>query len=163
MPTSPVQAVSSEGCWRSLNEQGPFLIATFSTEGRLLSLNRTPSGASGEGLIGRSIAELFPLGDGPDTEAALRGVIETGRAARVEIPAGLSDSRMIWLELELLPIREGEVVTGALGLAIDVTETKQTALELRMTVNALHRTIEAREQLASDLHDGTLQSLYGIG
>jgi len=163
VPTSPAQTVSPDGCWRSLIDQGPFLIATFSIDGRLLSLNRTPSGAPGDQLIGRSIAELFPLGDGPDTEAALRTVIETGRATRVEIPARLSESRMMWVELELLPIHESGAVTGAIGLAVDVTESKQTALELRMTVNALHRTIEAREQLASDLHDGTLQSLYGIG
>jgi signal transduction histidine kinase len=44
-----------------------------------------------------------------------------------------------------------------------VTEGKQAALELRMTVNALHRAIEAKEQLEADLHDGTLQSLYGAG
>jgi PAS domain S-box-containing protein len=149
--------------WRTLVRAGPFYVAAFDPDGRLTFLNRSRSPLGPTEFLGCHFSELFPSGDGPDLEAAFRAVVDRGEPQRIEVPARLDDDRVVWLELHLLPVSEDGRTSSILAVGIDVSAANQTALELRMSVNALHRVIESREQLEADLHDGILQSLYGVG
>lgn len=158
LPAHPLS--DGDARWRALVEGSPFYVAVFGPDRRLVFLNRTRGRRPPSDFVGRSAGDLLPLGDGVQLDAVLERVMASGRPERAEVPAEV-DHQTIWLELNVLPL--GADPGGAIVLGRDVTEAKQAALELRMTVNALHRAIEAKEQLEADLHDGTLQSLYGVG
>ncbi len=154
---------TSESRWQALTRGVPLYVATFSCDGYLTFLNRGQGIDDPAPFLGRHISELLPLGDGLDIRDAITEVVGDGSPVRLEIPAMLQDSRMRWLELHLAPLREDDRIVGVLAVGLDVTDSRQSAIELRMSVNALHRVIESREQLEADLHDSVLQSLFGVG
>lgn len=52
---------------------------------------------------------------------------------------------------------------GTAGIARDITERQLKELALQRSEQMLLWALEQRERLALDLHDGSIQSLYGIG
>jgi signal transduction histidine kinase len=158
----PHPSGTSESRWQALTRGVPLYVATFSRDGYLTFLNRGQGIDNPAPFLGRHISELLPLGDGLDIRDAIDDVVGGASPVRLEIPAMLQD-RMRWLELHLAPLREDERIVGVLAVGLDVTDSRQSAIELRMSVNALHRVIESREQLEADLHDSVLQSLFGVG
>lgn len=158
--TRTATRIGTDPRWDALVASGPFHIALCRPGGDMVFLPRLGPSL---GLADRYIAELLPPGDGPELGELLERVLSDGLPRSVELPARLADQSSARFEVSLLPVR-GEVGTEAVLLvARDITESSRTALELRMSVNALHRAIEWREQLEADLHDGILQSLYGVG
>lgn len=153
-------ARASDALWRALVENVPYYVALISPDRRLVYLNRALGRRPVTELTGQSIEELIP--HTAAVHEAINRVLAGGAAEHLEAPLSLDSVR--WFELHLSPIRadDGDPL-GLLAVGIETTENRQTAIELRMTVNALHRLIEAREQLSADLHDGILQSLYGVG
>jgi signal transduction histidine kinase len=138
--------------WEALVAGAPFHVAVADADGQLRFANRADPGSPPGASAGRRLSDLFPA-----ARAAAAGHPEM---VEVRVARG---QQTRWLDLHLLPIRTGPEAGGVLAIAIEATEARQAAMELRMSVNALHRVIESREQLAADLHDGILQSLYGIG
>jgi PAS domain S-box-containing protein len=53
--------------------------------------------------------------------------------------------------------------SGTAGIARDITERQQKELALQRSEQMLRWTLDQQERLALDLHDGSIQSLYGIG
>jgi len=53
--------------------------------------------------------------------------------------------------------------SGTAGIARDITERQQKDQALQRSEQMLLWALEQRERLALDLHDGSIQSLYGIG
>jgi signal transduction histidine kinase len=156
-------AGSADLLWQTLVASVPFYVAVISPERRILFLNRTRGSRPVSELVGRRIDELDErLGRelGPVLDRVL-----TGRGSEsIELPASMDQAPTMWLEIHVSAlVAPGTGLIGALLVARDVTDSRQVAIELRMSVNALHRLIDAREQLAHDLHDGILQSLYGVG
>lgn len=163
MPPAPAVIVDpSAPRWDALVGDAPFYVAVIDGAGRVRFLNRTPGGEPPASYLGRPVAELLPPTEAAALARLLADVARRGGARRVDVPAR-AGQQTIWLDVHLLPIRSGPEAGSVLAIGIDVTEGKQAALELRMSVNALHRVIEWREQLGADLHDGILQSLYGVG
>ncbi len=159
-PDLPARA--GDALWRALVDSVPYYVALVSTEGRLIYLNHTKGANPPSVYTGRHVTDLVPI---PAQRAAeiLSRALATPGPEELEIPITV-DGNTRWFRLLLNGIRDREAQPlGVLVVGQDVTEQRQTAIELRMSVNALHRLVEAREQLAADLHDGILQSLYGIG
>ena len=152
---------ATEALWRALVDNVPYYVALISPDQRLVYLNRPFGSRPISAFTGRFMAELLPAGSEAGL-TALGWILEHGGTERLELP--LSGDSTRWFELHLTAIREPDGgVVGVLAVGIETTERRQTAIELRMSVNALHRLIEAREQISADLHDGILQSLYGVG
>ena len=53
--------------------------------------------------------------------------------------------------------------SGTAGIARDITERRQTEESLQRSQQMLRWTLDKQERQALDLHDGSIQSLYGIG
>ena len=53
--------------------------------------------------------------------------------------------------------------SGTAGIARDITERRQKEQALQRSEQMLRWTLDQQERLALDLHDGSIQSLYGIG
>jgi PAS domain S-box-containing protein len=53
--------------------------------------------------------------------------------------------------------------SGTAGIARDITERRQTEEALQRSQQMLRWTLDQQERQALDLHDGSIQSLYGIG
>jgi signal transduction histidine kinase len=138
----------------------PFYVGTVSPGGVVLSINRAGS-VLAERIVGRAVTELAPSAD-PSFPTALAAVTGGADAATAEF-AFPQASGTRWISCHLVPLRSGGEVSSVLVVGFDATEAKQSGAELRMSVNALHRLLEEREELAADLHDGILQSLYGVG
>lgn len=137
-----------------------FYVGTVSLDGVITSINGGDTFTPDQ-VIGRAVVDLAP-GAEPSFPNALAAIKAGAEAARAEFPVARRAGTR-WLACHLVPIRSGATTDGVLVVAFDVTESRQADVELRMTVNALHRLLEDREGLAADLHDGILQSLYGVG
>lgn len=121
--------------------------------------------ADGDGAaagVGQSVTELMPE-VAPAAMDAIRAATEASGSVEQDVPLAIKGVSR-WFRASVSAIRgPSGAPDGVLVIAHDVTKTKQSAVELRMSVNALHRLLEAREQLSADMHDGILQSLYGLG
>ncbi|MEO8449614.1 MAG: PAS domain-containing protein [Gemmatimonadota bacterium] len=158
-----VEVATYEARWRSLEAMAPFHVATVSEDGRLASLNQALGAPAPAEALGRPIEDLLPAEQVGRARTALEHTILTRQPLTLQVQIPVRDQSSRWLDIHLGPLIEGDRVVGAIAIGVDITEIKQAESELRMSVNALHRLGEEREGLAADLHDGILQSLYGVG
>ena len=157
-----VPGVVSDALWQALVASAPYHLALVSKEGRLFYSDRGQPPLDPNETMGRLIAEMVPE-KAAAVMTAIDQAVAIGRSDRMEVQTTLGGVTR-WIDLQVTPVRGGaNELIGALIVGHDVTDAKQAGIELRMSVNALHRLVEQREQLSADLHDGILQSLYGVG
>jgi PAS domain S-box-containing protein len=155
-----------EGRYRDLFENANDIIFTCDSAGRLTSLNK-----AGELIFGYNRQEAEGLDffqlvtaeqcDLVRSQFQRRLGGEPHGAAELELIA--RDGRRICLELNTrLDYQEGRLV-GLRGIARDITGRKEAEAALRQSESELRESLEARERLGRDLHDGIIQSIYAVG
>jgi two-component system, cell cycle sensor histidine kinase and response regulator CckA len=123
---------ASEARYRSLVQQAKDIIFAFDLQGRIVSVDgafETITGWRADEWIGRPFVEIA------EPESAVRGMnrfIEVVRGDVTdysEYAIRKADGSTITIELTAQAIREGERVTGVVGIARDVTQRKQLEAE----------------------------------
>jgi integral membrane sensor domain MASE1/CheY-like chemotaxis protein len=95
-----------------------------------------------EAIAGRTDREVFPReADAVALAAIKRRVLESGESVRAEVSLYLRGAER-WYDLSLRPYRQGDAISGILGVGMDVTERKQLEAGLRASHGTFRRLVQ---------------------
>ncbi|MBV9120454.1 MAG: PAS domain S-box protein [Chloroflexi bacterium] len=143
--------------WQELT--GDAIVIT-DLKGRVLAWNKGAEqqlGWTAEEVLGQELAWVNPE-ERPAAIARIRQVAEERRGFTFEAERVAKDGRLVPLLTTLSPLIDQEGVAGVLSVSKDMSAWHE--LEAKSRELALLR---ERQRIAMDLHDGVIQSLYGVG
>jgi PAS domain S-box-containing protein len=112
----------SEERWRSLVTNAPDVILTVDREGRILSINRTVTGARVADVLGRRVHEWVPPDVVPKVNAALENAFKAGKSSSYETLSQGPNGTSAWYITRVGPVKVGDQVVCATFIATDITE-----------------------------------------
>jgi PAS domain S-box-containing protein len=116
----------SEEYWRALVENAPAFIVTVDREGTIATVRRAMEGGTPEATVGYTIFAFAAPEAHDEWRDVLRQVFEDGKRLTVENQASQSSGEVRWWSCTVGPVWEGDTVTAAVIVAVDVTERKET-------------------------------------
>lgn len=168
------QLRESEARLRAIVDSAPIVLFAIDRDGVIsfsAGVGPDPLGKKPGEAVGWPAAELFT--DHSDVVEGIRGAL-SGIEGRVELT---QDERSF--SLSLAPFRDAAGnTTGAIVVAVDVTEHRHAEELLKQTVATLkqvdenrrallgrlvHAQEEERRTIASDIHDDSIQSMFAVG
>ena len=163
------ELLKSHAFIRHIIDTDPNLIFAKDREGRYTLVNKAVAdfyGTTVETLIGKTDADVNP---NAEEVAALRrqdlGVMD--RLTELYIPEEIvtdTAGNRRWFQTVKRPLMDEEgIASHVLGAATDITARKKVEEALRQREQDLQRALAERERISEELHDGLLQSLYGVG
>jgi PAS domain S-box-containing protein len=146
----------SEQRFRALVENTPDLIFEIDADGTFTYLSpssHTVKGFPPEALQGTHIRDRVHPDDDAHAEETLRRLLmeQQPDGAQVRVLHGDGNWRMHWPRLTPLFDASG-TLTGAIGIARDVTQEKQTEEALRQSEEQARRLLEEKELLLREVH-----------
>ncbi|BBJ00137.1 hypothetical protein FGKAn22_18290 [Ferrigenium kumadai] len=154
-----------EFMWHVLDTD-PNLIFVKNAEGKFILVNQAMADACGrtvQEMIWKSNAEIYP--DHPQEVAGFlaadREVIQDRREVVLTESAQLPDGRQRWYLTIKRPLIEDNGVVSVLGIAMDITEQRQSQIKLAESYKELQRLSshlenaleDERTRIARELHD----------
>lgn len=124
------EARESRAEWRALVEDAVDIIASIDRDGRIRFINRGVPPLRREEIIGSSIERFMPAEEHDRVRVLLEHVFTTGQPANIEVMGQVPGAPVAWYSLHLGPIRTDGVITGAVAVARDITQKKQTEAQL---------------------------------
>lgn len=152
---------------RGLYEALPDGLAYATLDGRLLMVNsafEALSGLTKEELLAKTYQDLVPEAFRMHGTDLVEKLIEKGVPIEYERESIGSDGRRVPVAVTFFLVKNGRgAPVGLASLVKDITRCKKAERDLHEREHQLRAVLEEREQLAQDLHDGLIQSLYAIG
>lgn len=158
--------VALENRFRDLFENANDIIFTVDPAGRLTSLNKAGEqilGFTREEALQKSIVEMVV----PEQRESFRQHLEkpppheSGRALEMQITT--KGGERLTLEVNCRPNYQEDQPFGIQCIARDITARKGAEAALRQSEQQLRKSLEDKERIGRDLHDGIIQSIYAVG
>jgi len=159
------EAILEERC-RDLFENANDIIYSHDLAGNLTSFNRAGEQILGYGrseALGMNIAKVVaPVHMHLITEKLEEKLAGAPRTS-YELEVIGKDGRHRFLEVNSRLIYQDAKPVGVQGIARDISGRMESERELRQREQQLQKSLEERERLGQDLHDGIIQSIYAVG
>jgi PAS domain S-box-containing protein len=163
------ELLKSHAFIRHIIDTDPNAIFAKDREGRYTLVNKAVAdfyGTTVEALIGKTDADFKEHAE--ELEAVRRQDLEVmDRRTELYIPEETltdTDGNRRWFQTVKRPlINEQGIASHVLGAATDITARKKVEEALRQREQDLQTASAERERISEELHDGLLQSLYGVG
>jgi len=150
-----------------LYDCAPIGYLTLSATGVILEANLpacTLLGPQRKQLLGQSVLRFVKAEDQPTLLSRLRESLKTGIRQACELGLDQEKNLTVRFETVVLPDKSGHP-HRLLTALLDMTERTRAEAALLVCQQGVERqrSLEERERIGHDLHDGVLQSLYAIG
>jgi PAS domain S-box-containing protein len=163
------ELLKSHAFIRHIIDTDPNLIFAKDREGRYTLVNKAVAdfyGTTVEALIGKTDAEFNVNPDEASTlwhqDLAVMDHLTELYIPEETVTDGAGNRR--WFQTVKRPLMdEHGIASHVLGAATDITARKKVEEALRQREQDLQAALAERERISEELHDGLLQSLYGVG
>lgn len=151
----------------TLIQASPLAIMSLDTEGNhIVRWNRAAEQIFGwreEEILGRPFP-LVPPGLEDESDALWNQAVRAGFLRGIELQRLRKDGTLIDIALWVTVLKDADGrVTDTFGIVEDITDRTRVEEALHLSERALRRALREREQLARNLHDNIIQSIYAIG
>lgn len=151
----------------TLIQASPLGIMSLDTEGNnIVRWNRAAEQIFGwreEEVLGRPLPNV-PPGLEDESDALWNQAVREGFLRGIELQRLRKDGALIDIALWVTIVKDADGrVTDTFGIVEDITDRKRVEEALHLSERALRRALREREQLARNLHDNIIQSIYAIG
>lgn len=151
----------------TLIQASPLGIMSLDTEGNnIVRWNRAAEQIFGwreEEVLGRPLPNV-PPGLKDESDALWNQAVREGFLRGIELQRLRKDGALIDIALWVTIVKDAQGrVTDTFGIVEDITDRKRVEEALHLSERALRRALREREQLARNLHDNIIQSIYAIG
>jgi two-component system, LuxR family, sensor kinase FixL len=129
----------SEERWRSLVESAPDMILLLDRHGKIDYINHTrPRPSLGAGFVtGHTVYEFADPPYHEEIRVGLAAVFEQATAVTHNVTGRDDDGNLRWFQSHLAPIQFSGKVIGATAIVRDVTEERESQLQLQQTQDHL--------------------------
>jgi PAS domain S-box-containing protein len=113
-------------------ESAPDYVIQLDRDGVIRLVSRTETAQGVDALVGTPWLQHIPVDQVEKTREVLDAVMTAGTPAEVEIHLVLPDGTSRWYQSRLGPVRDEDRIVGCVVVARDVTEKKQTEMQLML-------------------------------
>ena len=158
----------SEARYQSLIEAIPQQVWTARPDGTLDYVNRRVLdyfNSQPDDLLGWKWQYVFHPDDPPACLETWSSALRTGEPYEIEFRLRRAcDDAYRWHLVRAMPVKDasGQVLKW-FGTNTDITEGKRTEQALRRIEEQLRKAMDDRQELAQDLHDNIIQTIYATG
>jgi PAS domain S-box-containing protein len=114
-------------------------------------------------LTRMTIVDLIDPADLEKARAKIKDKVAGQKRTVYELRVRARDGRVLVFDVNSRILMKDGVAVGVQGIARDITQRKNAEEALRLSERQLRTSLEERERLARDLHDGLIQSVYAVG
>lgn len=149
-----------------LFENANDIIYSHDLQGVITSINNSGQellGRTEKELLGTNIESLIEPEDLPIARKQIASKIAGAPRTSYEVRVRARNGQSLILEVNSRLLFENGKPVGIQGIARDITDRKEADEALRSSERQLRASLEERDRLGRDLHDGIIQSIYAAG